>query len=157
MSLIINIALILIILNHPLSIGLILILQTLITAILIGYIINSFLFSYIIIIIILRGALVLFIYIARIASNEKFNLSIKNLLLRAIILSVSLLWFFLYNKITFSNNIIYIEELRLIKLFNTNTAKITLLIIIYLLLAIIAVSNIVKTNNGPLRIRSNYE
>lgn len=91
MSLIINIALILIILNHPLSIGLILILQTLITAILIGYIINSFLFSYIIIIIILRGALVLFIYIARIASNEKFNLSIKNLLLRAIILSVSLL------------------------------------------------------------------
>nr|YP_010714151.1 NADH dehydrogenase subunit 6 [Plautia stali]WDD39714.1 NADH dehydrogenase subunit 6 [Plautia stali] len=157
MSLMINMALILMMLNHPLSMGLILILQTLITAMLIGYMMNSFLFSYIIIIIMLSGALVLFIYMASIASNEKFNLSIKNLLLSAIMLSVSLLWFFLYNKMTFSNNMIYIEELSLIKLFNTNTAKITLLMIIYLLLAMIAVSNIVKTNNGPLRMSSNYE
>nr|YP_009654859.1 NADH dehydrogenase subunit 6 [Plautia fimbriata]QCI09426.1 NADH dehydrogenase subunit 6 [Plautia fimbriata] len=157
MSLMINMALILMMLNHPLSMGLILIMQTLITAMLIGYMMNSFLFSYIIIIIMLSGALVLFIYMASIASNEKFNLSIKNLLLSAIMLSVSLLWFFLYNKMTFSNNMIYIEELSLIKLFNTNTAKITLLMIIYLLLAMIAVSNIVKTNNGPLRMSSNYE
>nr|YP_010147362.1 NADH dehydrogenase subunit 6 [Plautia crossota]QQP22173.1 NADH dehydrogenase subunit 6 [Plautia crossota] len=157
MSLMISMALILMMLNHPLSMGLILILQTLITAMLIGYMMNSFLFSYIIIIIMLSGALVLFIYMASIASNEKFKLSIKNLLLSMSVFLMSLMWLFLYNKMNLPNNMIYIEELSLIKLFNTNTAKITLLMIIYLLLAMIAVSNIAKTNNGPLRMKSKYE
>lgn len=139
------------------SIGLILIIQTIITASLIGYILNSFLFSYIIIIIILRGALVLFIYIARIARNEKFKLSINNSFIILIRLIILITYIYLNNKIFIINHLGINDELRLIKIFNTKTAQITITIIIYLLLTIIAVSNIAKTTEGPLRIKSKYE
>nr|AWN56260.1 NADH dehydrogenase subunit 6 [Euschistus heros] len=63
--------------NHPLSMGLILILQTIMIAMIAGFMAKSFFFSYIITIIMLSGALVLFIYMASVASNEKFNSHVK--------------------------------------------------------------------------------
>lgn len=155
-AIIVTASLTIILLNHPLSIGLILIIQTLITAIIIGYIISSFLFSYIIIIIILRGALVLFIYIARIASNEKFNSPVKLIILSLIILIIAFTYF--YYKIIFINTNFNINEIiRIIKIFNTLTAQITIMIILYLLFTIIVVSNTAKVTEGPLRIKINYE
>lgn len=153
-SIIIIIPLIILCLNHPLSIGLILIIQTIITAVIVGYIISSFLFSYIIIIIILRGVLVLFIYISRIASNEKFNSPIKIILISLLLLIIIIYCIFIYNKINIINNLYINEVIRLIKIFNSITAQITIIIIIYLLLTIIVVSNIAKVTEGPLRIKS---
>lgn len=156
-SFIIVISLIILTLNHPLRIGLILIIQTLITSIIVGYFIRSFLFAYIIIIIILRGALVLFIYIARIARNEKFRISSRLLIIRLITFITVLTYLFLINKNYPLHNTLNSEEIRLIKIFNSSTSKITLIIIIYLLLTIIVVSNIARVNEGPLRIKTNYE
>lgn len=154
LSIIIIVSFTLIIINHPLSIGFILIIQTIITAIIIGYILKSFLFSYIIIIIMLSGVLVLFIYIARVASNEKFNISIKIITLFFVsILILSILIFF-YNKKPYLINLNIIDTTRVIKLFNTLTAQLTLIVIIYLLLTIIIVSNIARVTDGPLRIKN---
>lgn len=142
-------------LNHPLRIGGILICQTIIIAIISGIIIRTFLFSYIIIIIILRGALVLFIYIASVASNEKFQTPII-LIITFIIINILIP--------TIIDNLNYLEgrcnyllvkpeTLSLIKLFNSATIYITIIIIIYLLLTIIVVSNIASVTEGPLRIK----
>nr|YP_011002212.1 NADH dehydrogenase subunit 6 [Cazira verrucosa]WPO01460.1 NADH dehydrogenase subunit 6 [Cazira verrucosa] len=145
------ISLILLTLNHPLSMGLILILQTIITAMLIGYMLKSFFFSYIITIIILSGALVLFIYMASVASNEKFKYNIKfNAIFLMTLIMMSILlnsnYEYLIDSIPNNDNINYI------KIFNMITAQLTMIMIIYLLFTMIVVSNIAKINKGPLRM-----
>nr|QGU83703.1 NADH dehydrogenase subunit 6 [Eysarcoris aeneus] len=146
-------SLVLMTLNHPLSMGLILILQTIMTAMIIGYMIESFLFSYIIIIIMLSGALVLFIYMASVASNEKFKLSLKLSLLSMMMFMIMYILISPFNSsILFNNN--NIDKVSLIKIFNTMTAQMTLMVIIYLLFTMIVVSNIAKVTEGPLRMKN---
>nr|QEI26528.1 NADH dehydrogenase subunit 6 [Eurydema ventralis] len=154
LSFMITISLILLTLNHPLSMGLILIMQTLITSIIIGYMMESFLFSYIIIIIMLSGALVLFIYMASVASNEKFNSPVNMMIISFMILTISFISMYYLNIKYFNNNLIMNDQISLIKIFNMMTAKMTLMIIIYLLLTMIMVSNIAKVTEGPLRIKN---
>nr|YP_010022283.1 NADH dehydrogenase subunit 6 [Pentatoma semiannulata]QOL12473.1 NADH dehydrogenase subunit 6 [Pentatoma semiannulata] len=142
-------------LNHPLSMGLILIIKTMITAAIVGYMMKSFFFSYIIIIIMLSGALVLFIYMASIASNEKFNLSVKMVLSMITTLALSMLM----TMLIISNNYFNFEmkmneSISLIKIFNMMSAKLTMMMIIYLLLTMIVVSNIAKVIEGPLRMKN---
>nr|YP_009654690.1 NADH dehydrogenase subunit 6 [Scoparipes salvazai]QCI09219.1 NADH dehydrogenase subunit 6 [Scoparipes salvazai] len=145
-------------LNHPLSMGLVLICQTLIIAMITGMKLSSFLMSYIIIIIILSGALVLFIYMASIASNEKFQTPIKMIILFLIINGIVLGASEFFNMKSYSMLALQIkpEQLFMIKLFSTTTAYITSMMILYLFLTMIAVSNIASVYEGPLRMKS-YE
>lgn len=71
--------------NHPLIIGLILLAQTITIALFTGLTLSSFWFSYILILVFLGGILILFIYVASIASNEKFS---KYSLIPSLILSL---------------------------------------------------------------------
>nr|AIC83240.1 NADH dehydrogenase subunit 6 [Dolycoris baccarum] len=142
-------------LNHPLSMGMVLIIQALIVAMVAGYTLTSFLFSYIILIIMLSGALVLFIYMASVASNEKFKSPIKMMMLYGTIIPCIM---YAMTKVSMFMSHSYIisessDVISLIKMFNTMTAKITLIMIIYLLMTMIVVSNIAKVNQGPLRIK----
>nr|YP_009445574.1 NADH dehydrogenase subunit 6 [Picromerus griseus]ATV99251.1 NADH dehydrogenase subunit 6 [Picromerus griseus] len=146
-------SLILLSLNHPLSMGLILIIQTMVTSIIIGSMLESFFFSYIIIIIMLSGILVLFIYMASVASNEKFK-SLINLMM------MSTLFLLITSKLMYSykgymmNSLYYNDNISLIKIFNTATAQLTLMMIIYLLFTMIVVSNVSKIYEGPLRMKN---
>nr|YP_009157879.1 NADH dehydrogenase subunit 6 [Eurydema gebleri]AKE36785.1 NADH dehydrogenase subunit 6 [Eurydema gebleri] len=154
LSFMITISLILLTLNHPLSMGLILIMQTLITSIIIGYMMESFLFSYIVIIIMLSGALVLFIYMASIASNEKFNSPVIMMMISSALMMISFILLYYLDIKYFNNNLISNDQISLIKIFNMMTAKMTLMMIIYLLLTMIVVSNIAKVTEGPLRMKN---
>nr|YP_010222599.1 NADH dehydrogenase subunit 6 [Neojurtina typica]UCC46062.1 NADH dehydrogenase subunit 6 [Neojurtina typica] len=151
LSMMMSMSVILLWLKHPLSMGLVLIIQTLMVSLISGYIIKSFFFSFIIIIIMLSGALVLFIYMASIASNEKFN--------SPLMLSLfSIMMILIMSYITWNNNEILLnmipspETNSLIKMFNLTTSYMTLMAIMYLLLTMIAVSNIAKVTEGPLRM-----
>lgn len=142
--------------SHPISIGLILLCQTLLICLLIGIIYETFWFSYILYLIFLGGILILFIYVTAVASNETFSLSI-NLVLIIILYLILLMLFllydntlinFLYNQlIEFSNK----NSINLIKLFNYPTNIITILIINYLLITLIAIVKITNIFYGPLR------
>nr|WPO01473.1 NADH dehydrogenase subunit 6 [Eocanthecona thomsoni] len=151
--LMIMMALIMLTLNHPLSMGLILIMQTLVMSMIIGYMMESFFFSYIIMIIMLSGALVLFIYMASIASNEKFKSPINLMTCYMLIMTIIAYYLFFIMKY-FNNNMIYIDNISLIKIFNMITAQMTLMMIMYLLFTMIVVSNIAKNNEGPLRMKN---
>nr|YP_010691339.1 NADH dehydrogenase subunit 6 [Drosophila septentriosaltans]WBU93989.1 NADH dehydrogenase subunit 6 [Drosophila septentriosaltans] len=151
---------------HPLSMGLTLLIQTILICLITGLMTKSFWYSYILFLIFLGGMLVLFIYVTSLASNEMFNLSIK-LTLYLLFLTVLLLLisFFIDNmSLTFFSNNNEIESiynmnsyflensLSLNKLYNFPTNFITILLMNYLLITLIVIVKITKLFKGPLRM-----
>lgn len=160
--LIILITILFLFIKHPLSIGITLIIQTILISMLTGSIIRSFWFSYLLLIILLRGALVLFIYIARIASNEKFYSSVllTKLIVILIVTSGVLCYFTdsIYKSII-NNEIISIfletsQEITLIKIFNIQNIQLIIIIILYLLFTIIVVTYNVNIFEGTIRAKN---
>nr|AVJ52562.1 NADH dehydrogenase subunit 6 [Augocoris gomesii] len=153
-SLLITLSIMFMMLNHPMSMGFILITQTMVIAIISGMMTTNFFFSYIIMIIMLSGALVLFIYMASVASNEKFKTSIKMMMTFIMTIIVSMM--VVYNKINmieYPNNMDKHNNMMLTKLFNSMSIYTTMMIILYLLMTMIVVSYIAKTQEGPLRMK----
>nr|QHR79490.1 NADH dehydrogenase subunit 6 [Gonimbrasia belina] len=154
--------------NHPLPMGLLILNQTLFICLLSGMLIKTFWFSYILLLTFLGGLLVLFIYVASIASNEliSFNLKFKLLVLFLFFIAFWIMFTYIYNLlwinliIDFSemNNfqdittLIFNEnKINLNKLYNNQTFLMTLLLIIYLFIALIAMVTITNIFYGPLR------
>lgn len=129
---------------------------------------QRFWFSYILFLVFLGGLLVLFIYVTRLASNEIFSISITTLIpiiigsgilfIVLIILDPSFITFGTNNfeNLNFINTPLYQEESTnsLTKLYNGPTRLITLTLVLYLFLTLIAVVKITKINQGPLRKRN---
>lgn len=106
------------------------------------------------------GILVLFIYITRVASNEKFLYSNKLILLtlliiRTLILTPMIDSFFSYQITTntdiWERRISPMYKLTLRKYINLPSNWIIISIIIYLLVTLIAVVKITNITYGPLR------
>lgn len=147
-------------LNHPLSLGLNLLVQTILIASITGIISLNFWVSYLLFLVIVGGILILFIYITRIASNEKFFFS-KNLLITAIIvisIIITYLIFISKNNFYSTRNLDSIQSLNFSiyeispnKYFINNSKFILRILIIYLFITLIAIVNISSNNFGPLR------
>nr|WGO58143.1 NADH dehydrogenase subunit 6 [Symploce tubercularis] len=144
--------------NHPLAMGLILLMQTALIALISGMLSQSFWFSYVLFLIFLGGMLILFIYVTSLASNEMFSLSMKMTLSTIFILLISLI-IFSYSKssmlqnqemISFTSNMNPLIN-SLVKLYNQPTGIITILLASYLFLTLIAVVKITSIFKGPLR------
>nr|YP_009536828.1 NADH dehydrogenase subunit 6 [Dendrolimus houi]AQM57861.1 NADH dehydrogenase subunit 6 [Dendrolimus houi]AQM57874.1 NADH dehydrogenase subunit 6 [Dendrolimus houi]UIX22017.1 NADH dehydrogenase subunit 6 [Dendrolimus houi]UKB89064.1 NADH dehydrogenase subunit 6 [Dendrolimus houi] len=160
-------SMIMIFLNHPLSMGLTILIQTLLTCIITGMLIKTYWFSYILFLTFMGGLLVLFIYVTSIASNELFstNLKMKTLLLIMfyLMLIISFLFMNNLNWMNLSNNseMENMKEMSLFlnnenkfnlnKLYNQQTYLMTMLMIIYLFITLIAVVKITNIFFGPLR------
>nr|AMW67901.1 NADH dehydrogenase subunit 6 [Heterosmylus sp. YW-2016] len=148
--------------KHPLSMGLILLMQTISVSLICGLISFTYWFSYILFLVMIGGMLVLFIYMTSLASNELFNFSMNYFLTTMFLLASSILLFyfidnyFMYMINQDSNYFHMITEnfenqLNLIKLYNNPTMNLTIMLINYLFLTLIIVVYITKKNFGPLR------
>nr|YP_010265754.1 NADH dehydrogenase subunit 6 [Stibochiona nicea]UIS00461.1 NADH dehydrogenase subunit 6 [Stibochiona nicea] len=152
--------------NHPLSMGFLILLQTLLMCLLSGMIINTYWFSYILFLIFLGGLLVLFIYVSSIASNELFKISFNNnfilmimfmLLIFSFFYKNNLFWmnfFFNDEMINFFNLFLFFNSeynINLCKLYNEQTYFLILMLIIYLFITLIVVVKITNIFYGPLR------
>nr|YP_009346051.1 NADH dehydrogenase subunit 6 [Pseudocosmetura anjiensis]AQM39808.1 NADH dehydrogenase subunit 6 [Pseudocosmetura anjiensis] len=152
--------------NHPTAMTLIIILQTLIVALTTGMLTSTFWFSYILFLVFLGGMLVLFIYITSLASNELFSIPTKSLIIMMIMFSIiimislisdSTLWNMLsFNEETtnINNDLITLHDesyYLLTKLYNKPTDLITLMLVNYLFLTLIAIVKITNIFQGPLR------
>nr|UPL65582.1 NADH dehydrogenase subunit 6 [Dicranocephalus alticolus] len=143
-------------LKHPLTMGITIILQTMTIALMSGMMLGSFWFSYILMITMLSGMLVLFIYMASVASNEKFYSSMK--LITSSLMMIILVYMIqtmLMNSDTDNMKIMSNmnnEWLSLNNLFNMKYKFITIMMVLYLFLTMITVSMIVNILEGPLRI-----
>nr|YP_010865763.1 NADH dehydrogenase subunit 6 [Sclomina pallens]WGT89507.1 NADH dehydrogenase subunit 6 [Sclomina pallens]WGT89520.1 NADH dehydrogenase subunit 6 [Sclomina pallens]WGT89533.1 NADH dehydrogenase subunit 6 [Sclomina pallens]WGT89546.1 NADH dehydrogenase subunit 6 [Sclomina pallens]WGT89585.1 NADH dehydrogenase subunit 6 [Sclomina pallens] len=146
-------------LKHPLSMGMALIMQTINVSLITGMMINTFWFSYILLITMLSGALVLFIYMASIASNEKFYTSITMMLfiLASMSMALALTLLKAYPNMTETikkMNLNNEQVLSLIKMFNMHNMIVTLTMIIYLFMTMVVISYIVNVHEGPLRTKN---
>jgi NADH-ubiquinone oxidoreductase chain 6 len=151
--------------KHPLAIGLILLFQTLLVCLITGIFAKRFWFSYVLFLIFLGGILVLFIYVTSLASNEIFSFSVKIFRIRGFIFLINILFFYFLDKNLIINLIqnnetfildninSYLLENSLIlnKLYNFPINLLTILLIIYLFLTLIAAVKITNIFEGPLR------
>nr|YP_010461131.1 NADH dehydrogenase subunit 6 [Pseudalbara parvula]UUF68402.1 NADH dehydrogenase subunit 6 [Pseudalbara parvula] len=160
------ISLFMIFLNHPLSMGLMILIQTLLICILSGMMIKTYWFSYILFLTFLGGLLVMFIYVSSIASNEmfKFNFKMKfnNIMMIMILISLML---FNMNNLKWMNfnynsdmnnfyNLLFLNlenNINLSKLYDNQTSLMMMMMIIYLFITLITVVKITNINYGPLR------
>nr|YP_009236433.1 NADH dehydrogenase subunit 6 [Lucilia coeruleiviridis]AMH85562.1 NADH dehydrogenase subunit 6 [Lucilia coeruleiviridis] len=150
--------------KHPLAMGLILLIQTTLVALSSGIMTKSFWFSYILFLVFLGGMLVLFIYVTSLASNEMFTFSIKLLFISLTIFITMMISLFFMDKnfllqyqnleiksIYDMNSYLMENSLSLNKLYNYPTNLLTILLMNYLLITLIAVVKITKLFKGPLR------
>jgi len=115
------------------------------------------------------GLLVLFIYVTSLASNEIFNFSPKIVFISSIFLTIRLAiisildknltirYIFNFETINLYNINAYIIENSLILniIYNFPINLITIILIIYLFLTLIAVVKITNVFEGPLRPKNN--
>nr|YP_009971848.1 NADH dehydrogenase subunit 6 [Olenecamptus bilobus]QNH68735.1 NADH dehydrogenase subunit 6 [Olenecamptus bilobus] len=146
-------------LNHPLSLGLIIILQTILISFTTGLMAYNYWFSYIIFLIMIGGMLILFIYMTSVASNEKFKLSYKLILLTSfflLFLSILIFMDFFFFNLNFIDNLInqnsyFNFKLSLNKFINWPLNLNFYLMVIYLLITLIMIVKITNIKSGPLR------
>nr|AVN67600.1 NADH dehydrogenase subunit 6 [Anallacta methanoides] len=143
--------------KHPLSFGMILLMQTVLITLISGNMTQNFWFSYILLLIFIGGMLILFIYVTSLASNEMIYMSTKMIISSMIILP--LIFYFMKNNVYFmqnqetmnfmttNNNMNY----SLMKIYNQPTSIITIMLALYLFLTLIAVVKIINIFKGPLR------
>nr|AZL93573.1 NADH dehydrogenase subunit 6 [Helicoverpa gelotopoeon]AZL93703.1 NADH dehydrogenase subunit 6 [Helicoverpa gelotopoeon] len=154
-------------LNNPLSMGLMILFQTLLSCLLSGMLIKTYWFSYILFLTFLGGLLVLFIYVSSIASNEMFKptFNLKKISL-FLLMFLIMIQFIYYNNMYWMNlsfnsdmnnfmelNFFFNNEnkINLSKLYNNQTFLIMMMLVIYLFITLIAVVKITNIYYGPLR------
>nr|QRV62633.1 NADH dehydrogenase subunit 6 [Sternopriscus clavatus] len=153
-------------LNHPMSMGLILMIHTILISLITGMYTYSFWFSYILFLIMIGGMLILFMYMTSLASNEKFKFSLTNITTNFIMVFFMILIYMNIDKSMISymykNSNIYemINQIMMFKnenllsmnlMYNNPNYLITLCLINYLFITLIIVVKITKYNKGPLR------
>nr|QRW36277.1 NADH dehydrogenase subunit 6 [Deronectes moestus] len=161
-----SLSMIFLFLNHPMSMGLILMIQTICITFMTGFMSYSMWFSYILFLIMVGGMLILFMYMTSLASNEKFKFSSKILyLMITMIFIITIMMMFMdfsmiNSMFKTSNSIELINKMINLKnensysmnsMYNKPNFIITILMINYLLLTLIAMVKITKFNYGPLR------
>nr|AML25637.1 NADH dehydrogenase subunit 6 [Staphylinidae sp. BMNH 1274679] len=144
--------------NHPMTMGLTLLIQTIIMSMITGMLNYNYWFSYILFLIMVGGMLVLFIYMTSIASNEMFNYSNKMLFMLMMIMIMLIFINFIIDKYMMNYNFIFMENffvkmnyMYLSKYFSYPSIIIIVMMIIYLFITLIAIVKITKIEYGPLR------
>nr|UKO32991.1 NADH dehydrogenase subunit 6 [Stenochironomus sp. 2CZ] len=159
-------------LNHPLTMNTNLMLQAFLITIFSGLLIKSFWFSYSLFLIFLGGMLILFMYMTMVASNEKFSFKMnKNKSTFSILffMLIFLMFFFLFSmhysmfknmifnmeNMKFKQNMIFFKNDNLFmlnKLYNFPMNLLSMILMLYLLLTLIASVKISNSNNLSMRI-----
>jgi len=146
--------------NHPLLIGLVILSLTVIIAVALGIIRISSWLSYILVMVLLGGLLVIFVYISLLAPNET---QISSSFTKTIIKRLTFIWIITITSssihIWTSKNISFInsisfdrESIEWIYLFySSDLAIMTIFLVIYLFLTLIVVVFIRKTDSASLR------
>nr|YP_009442869.1 NADH dehydrogenase subunit 6 [Moduza procris]ATP01344.1 NADH dehydrogenase subunit 6 [Moduza procris] len=162
----ISISIFLYFINHPITMGLLILIQTLLTCLLSGMLINTYWFSYILFLVFLGGLLVLFIYVSSVASNELFKINLISkfsffyiffIMIFSILFKNNLTWMnFSFNDEMnnfFNMNLFFNNEynFNLSKLYNKQNYIMMMMLIIYLFITLVAIVKITNIFFGPLR------
>uniref|UniRef100_A0AAU6PBY5 NADH dehydrogenase subunit 6 n=1 Tax=Destinoides conspicuus TaxID=3137869 RepID=A0AAU6PBY5_9HEMI len=146
--------------SNPISMTFLLILYSLMISFFVGKMMITSWFCIIIILMMIGGILVIFMYITSISSNESFSFSFFYYFMIMFIpfmyLDETLISFFPLDSIFMILMMDTSESFSLIKLYNLDNLVLTIFMVLYLIFTMIVVSFIVKHFKGPLRSLS-YE
>nr|AWV84079.1 NADH dehydrogenase subunit 6 [Tettigades opaca] len=149
-------ALMILLAKHPLSMGGVLLMETMLASLMCGMNMNNYLMSYVLFLIFIGGMLILFMYMSSIASNEKFYMTDMLSTMIMMVISVMIvikshlhLSYNLYNC-NINSPELY-NNLMMNKLYSLPSGMLTLMMVIYLLFTLIVVSNIIGIKFSPLR------
>nr|ANJ70594.1 NADH dehydrogenase subunit 6 [Noterus clavicornis BMNH1425090]UPX88470.1 NADH dehydrogenase subunit 6 [Noterus clavicornis] len=148
--------------KHPLSLGMMLMMQTIMLSLITGMMNMSFWFSYIIFIIMIGGLMILFIYMTSMVSNEKFKYSMK------IIIIMMILLLLIYSSIKIFNSLLNLNNINMMnfmhynnfmnenyeflnKMYNKKFNFWMIILMNYLLMTLIMSVKITNLKYGPLR------
>nr|AOY39795.1 NADH dehydrogenase subunit 6 [Hylastes ater] len=148
-------------LNHPLSLGFILLTQTILMSLYSSLLYYNSWFSYILFLVMISGLMIMFIYMTSIASNEKFKMPKLKMNFKLIIFSMMVMlpfisdYFFSTSPMlmimTNQMNLLFPMISPLIKFFNNPHLFMMFFLMNYLLLTLIIIVKIVTLNKGSLR------
>nr|UPX88262.1 NADH dehydrogenase subunit 6 [Eurycercus lamellatus] len=149
-------------LSQPLSMGITLLLTTLMLSMILGPLFTHFWISYTLILVLLGALLVIFIYVSLIASNEQFILLNPMVLASLMFFSFfTSLWFFNQNEpLNLSENQNYFSEMNnegtlWLKMFYSEQLNILILFLVcYLFLTLVII--VKNTNSHNLSLRSQF-
>nr|QID48527.1 NADH dehydrogenase subunit 6 [Celes akitanus] len=151
-------------LNHPMMLMMMIIIQTLLIGLTTGLMMESFWMSYILFITFIGGMMVLFIYITSISSNEMINMKSMSMIYITMMMLTIMVITYNTEKLMFTEVIKNTETMNmkytmnfqemtmsLMKLYNNPTLIITIMMMIYLFITLLAVVKINNINQGPIR------
>nr|AOY40069.1 NADH dehydrogenase subunit 6 [Scolytinae sp. BMNH 1040351] len=148
--------------KHPLAMGGMLLIQTIISTLFTGMLFTNFWFSYILFLIMIGGMLIMFMYMTSVASNEKFQIpNLPTMILITFISAMGLMLVFfpdktmsslpLTNMSTEALNFKATFMKPITKFFNLPNFLFSIALMVYMLLTLIAVVKITDKKMGPLR------
>nr|QEJ81409.1 NADH dehydrogenase subunit 6 [Lucidina sp. FM13] len=146
--------------NHPMSMGLILLIQTSLMSLISSSMNQNSWFSYILFLMMVGGMLILFTYMNSIASNKMFKFNNNILIMFLLMISVSLLFTLTSSfdlLINFMNSEMILMNnknsflLIMSKYINKPSLFVWITMIIYLLITLIATVKITMMKHGPLQ------
>lgn len=144
--------LLLIFCSHPVALLSLILLQTFTICLNLWTLMKTTWFAYILFLIFLGGLIILFVYVVRLASNEKFEPEYYNFIVFLIIslAFILILWAgFYFIKINFNFNLNLHSYISII--ISKNLFYPTIIIIIYLLYTLIVAVKVSSKLEGPLR------
>nr|ADL59785.1 NADH dehydrogenase subunit 6 [Meloidae sp. MT-2010] len=145
-------------LSHPLSLGITLLIQTILISMISGSFCFTYWFSYILFLVMIGGMLILFIYMTSIASNEKFMFSLKSTSPVMIMVLLLVPSYFMMNDLSINNDMLSFTPnnltISMIKYTYMPMNMILTFVITYLFIALIAIVKIIGNTNGPLRAKT---
>nr|YP_009441965.1 NADH dehydrogenase subunit 6 [Hylastes attenuatus]AOY40186.1 NADH dehydrogenase subunit 6 [Hylastes attenuatus] len=150
--------------NHPLTLGFILLSQTIMMSVYSGLLNYNFWFSYILFLVMISGLMIMFIYMTSVASNEKFKMPKTSMLYTSMTIFILLMLMSLFidkfysilstSMMILSNQTIVFMTPSfnpLTKFLNLPHSSMLLFLMNYLLLTLIVIVKITDLNKGALR------
>nr|YP_010478413.1 NADH dehydrogenase subunit 6 [Nesophrosyne sp. 246 GMB-2012]UVI59857.1 NADH dehydrogenase subunit 6 [Nesophrosyne sp. 246 GMB-2012] len=140
-------------LNTPMSMGIMLLILTCTSTILMAQVLTTAWIPMIMFLMFVGGLLILFMYMSSIASNEKFKtnilLAITPLIFTLLVPMENLMIETLMDENLLST--VSTDSISMTKIYNKKTFIITIFMFLYLLMSMIVVTKIIKIFKGPLR------
>nr|BBB86770.1 NADH dehydrogenase subunit 6 [Pandalus borealis] len=161
---ILTISLLFISVKHPLAAGMALLIQTICICLAAGLQNKDMWFSYILFLIFLGAMLVLFIYVASLASNEAFNFSMTSAVVKTMTTMIVVFFYFISDPLIMAakqsiqmsylttTTFLSSQQLTLSMVYNPAVMPLTMFIILFLLMTLIVVVKLTCTFFGPLRL-----
>nr|WVH38364.1 NADH dehydrogenase subunit 6 [Carausius morosus] len=137
--------------KHPLSMGVTIIMQTIIISVMMSMLYKSSWFAFILFLMYVGGMMVLFIYVTSLIPNMMFSFNMKNSMM--VFMSITLMMILEKKYFMMNNDMssININTSMLTKMYSMPFNMMVIMMASYLLLTMITVFKITEINKGPIR------